>query len=248
MKKTLTILTYLFFATAFTFGYFAFTSEEKTMLYFSACCASFIGIILILYYQLSLEKKLNENITLNSNIETSEEENEEIIVETETTNLEEEVAQRKQQFETYAPTIQASELKTKEDYLISKIVELTNSDIGILYNVDKQITALGTYAHIFDNEEDKTLKKTEGLLGQVIKSKTPMYLKKIPEGYIQIISGLGKSNPNNALLFPLVDNEKVVGIIEIAAFEHYTAVTTKFLEEITSTLIKILKNTPLSNE
>ncbi|MBW6483366.1 MAG: GAF domain-containing protein [Vicingaceae bacterium] len=247
MKRTLTILTYLLFAAAFAFGYFAFTSAENTLIYFSASCASFIGIILILYYQLSLEKKQNENLTLNNNVENSEEE-EERIEETETTNLEEEIAKRKQQFETYIPTITPSELKTKEDYIISKIVELTHSDIGILYNVNQHITAVGTYAHVFDNEEDKTLKKTEGLLGQVVKSKTQMHLTKIPEGYISIISGLGKSNPNNALLFPLVDNEKVVGIIEIAAFEHYTTIATKFLEEITPVLIKTLKNTTSYNE
>lgn len=245
MKKTLNIFTYLFIASALTFGYLAFTSQKSVLTYFSGCIVSFVGIILTLYYQLSLEKKQTETLIKLIQNDALKEEELETNNEENTINFEEEVTKLEQQLDAFIPTIQATEFKTKEDCLISKIAELTHSDLGLLYKIDTQIYVVGTCAHIFENEEDKIFNKTEGILGQVVKSKTTIHLKNIPEGYIKIISGLGKSNPKNVLFFPIIDSEKVIGIIEIAAFELYTEVTKQFLERIIPTLVKIIKGTKL---
>mgnify|MGYP001824916615 CR=1 FL=1 len=40
----------------------------------------------------------------------------------------------------------------------------------------------------------------------------------IPEGYLQVESGLGSSSPDNLLIIPLLLNKETIGIIELASF------------------------------
>lgn len=58
----------------------------------------------------------------------------------------------------------------------------------------------------------------EGLLGQVAASGKSVYLDEVPEGYISIVSGLGTSFPRYLFIFPLLKDQKTIGVIELATF------------------------------
>lgn len=58
----------------------------------------------------------------------------------------------------------------------------------------------------------------EGIPGQVAKNKTIMNLTSLPEGYMQIQSGLGDASPRNLIIIPLLLNKETIGIIELASF------------------------------
>ena len=60
----------------------------------------------------------------------------------------------------------------------------------------------------------------EGIVGQAAKSGKSIYLDEIPEGYIQVVSGLGQSYPKYLLILPLSKNNEVKGILEIATFRE----------------------------
>jgi hypothetical protein len=77
---------------------------------------------------------------------------------------------------------------------------------------------LCAYAYTSDKEPE-AFKIGEGIPGQVAKNKTILNLTAIPEGYLQIQSGLGKSSPNNLLIIPLLLNKETIGIIELASFQ-----------------------------
>ena len=76
----------------------------------------------------------------------------------------------------------------------------------------------------------------DGIVGQVAKSGVPMYLNEIPEGYIQVVSGLGQASPRFILILPLKKKNEVQGILEIATFKATTdmerRMAEKFAEEI----------------
>lgn len=84
---------------------------------------------------------------------------------------------------------------------------------------------------------------TEGLVGRCAFEKLPVYLKEIPEEYIRLTSGLGGSEPNYLLLVPLVINEKVMGVIELASFNEIPQYQIDFLqtlgENIASTISSV---------
>ena len=71
----------------------------------------------------------------------------------------------------------------------------------------------------------------EGLVGQAAAGGRTLYIDDVPEGYIKIISGLGSASPRYLLIVPVKDQNKVLGVIEIASFTHLTEDQRKFVEE-----------------
>jgi hypothetical protein len=76
----------------------------------------------------------------------------------------------------------------------------------------------------------------EGLVGQVAKSGTSIYVDEIPEGYFQVVSGLGKAVPKFILVQPIKKNNTVKGVLELATFralnENERKMAEKFSGEI----------------
>jgi transcriptional regulator with GAF, ATPase, and Fis domain len=81
-----------------------------------------------------------------------------------------------------------------------------------------------TFAYTSDNKPS-SFRLGDGISGQVAKNKTLMHLTSIPEGYLKIQSGLGKSSPTNLLIIPLLLNKETIGIIELASFKIFTEET-----------------------
>ena len=83
----------------------------------------------------------------------------------------------------------------------------------------------------------------EGLIGQAWREKESIYLTEVPENFISITSGLGDANPTALLIVPLVYNEEVVGIIELASFklmqEYEIEMVERVAKSIAATITKV---------
>jgi len=76
----------------------------------------------------------------------------------------------------------------------------------------------------------------QSLIGQVAKSKRPVVVDEIPSGYIKITSGLGEAPPANLAIMPLVFEDQVLGVVELASFTRFTPIQLAFLEQLAETL------------
>jgi signal transduction histidine kinase/CheY-like chemotaxis protein/HAMP domain-containing protein len=76
----------------------------------------------------------------------------------------------------------------------------------------------------------------QSLIGQVAKSKRPIVVDEIPQGYIKISSGLGEAPPANLAVLPVLFEDKVQGVLELASFTKFSKVQVDFLEQLTETL------------
>ncbi len=97
-----------------------------------------------------------------------------------------------------------------------------------------------TYAYHIAESKTFHYEFGEGLAGQVAKEGKLITIKNVPEGYITILSGLGKASPAELILAPVVYNEEVVAILEIASFKHYTRSDETFVQEVTHALSRLI--------
>jgi signal transduction histidine kinase/CheY-like chemotaxis protein len=76
----------------------------------------------------------------------------------------------------------------------------------------------------------------QSLIGQVAKSKKSIVVGDLPENYVKISSGLGEAPPANLAVLPILFEDQVLGVIELASFTSFNPVQTDFLEQLTETL------------
>ena len=137
-------------------------------------------------------------------------------------------------------------LQRLSDQLLSEMVKYMGANQGALFLVNDEqperifLEMKACYAYNRKKFMNSEIEIGEGLVGQVYLEKEYIYLTEIPQDYVQITSGLGDANPRSILMVPLISNEKVNGVIELASFrefqEHEILFCRKIAETVSSTL------------
>ncbi|MDQ0971546.1 two-component system chemotaxis sensor kinase CheA [Neobacillus niacini] len=130
------------------------------------------------------------------------------------------------------------------DMLITKLVPMVGASYGVFYlkevnKSDQYLTRMSSYASL-GTEERKQFRLGEGLIGQCALLKRPIHLNEVPEDYLKIGSGLGEASPRTIMVLPVLFEEDVLAVIEIASFETLSPIQIKLLEKVNNNLgIKI---------
>ena len=82
----------------------------------------------------------------------------------------------------------------------------------------------------------------EGLVGQAVLEREAIYINDVPESYVHISSGLGDASPKCVIILPLMYNDEVFGIIEMATFQNFEAHQVEFLNKICSGIASSIAN------
>ena len=101
---------------------------------------------------------------------------------------------------------------------------------------DTRLRLIAGYGLRADKEAPLQYRLGQSLIGQVAKSKRSIVVADLPEGYVKIGSGLGEASPSNLAVLPILFEDQVLGVIELASFTTFTPVQTDFLEQLTETL------------
>ncbi|GGK02978.1 histidine kinase [Pilimelia anulata] len=76
----------------------------------------------------------------------------------------------------------------------------------------------------------------ESLVGQAARSRRTVLVEDVPAGYVSITSGIGSADPGSLVVLPIVAEEQVLGVIELASVHRFTPVHRAFLELLMETL------------
>jgi hypothetical protein len=91
---------------------------------------------------------------------------------------------------------------------------------GIFY-VEKKgsFEAVSTYALVASTKPYE-FKYGEGLSGQAARNQQLMVLSSLPEGHLEVYSGLGKALPSYLAIVPLIHKGKTVAVIECSGYRY----------------------------
>ena len=103
---------------------------------------------------------------------------------------------------------------------IAKELGIVQGLLFVLNDVDQLFHISGEYAY-FSDEQPRSFPLGETLSGQVAKNQQLLSVKELPEDYITILSGLGKSNPRHLVIVPIICSGKSIGVMELASFKPF---------------------------
>ncbi|MCC5927719.1 MAG: GAF domain-containing protein [Cyclobacteriaceae bacterium] len=132
------------------------------------------------------------------------------------------------------------------DQVLSKLVNYLKANQGGFYITEEdnqggmQLRRISTYAWSKKRFADKVLGLKDNLCGMAVLEQSHIYLKNVPEDFIEITSGLGEAQPKEIIIVPLIFNEKVYGVIEIASFDEFAEYQIDFLLKISENIASAL--------
>jgi ligand-binding sensor domain-containing protein len=122
--------------------------------------------------------------------------------------------------------------------IITAINEYVESQTGIIYFSEKEtdskevLIQRGTYAVEGDKVRKTKILPGEGMVGCCFKEKKVLHLDDLPECYSKLSSGLGEINLKHLILIPIIHENKVEGVIELASFEKLEDYKIHFIETL----------------
>ena len=140
-----------------------------------------------------------------------------------------------------ATKIQRSQkLETFGGLFLTNLAPIVEAAFGAFYFQDgnkKSFSEIASYAASGENElAKKTFKLGEGLIGQCASDNEIIVLEKIPEGYIDIKSGLGSATPTSLIIIPIEFDDEVIGVLELAKFSSFTPLERRLLEQVCNSI------------
>ncbi|WP_291722759.1 GAF domain-containing protein [Bernardetia sp.] len=149
----------------------------------------------------------------------------------------------------------AQDMQALSYQLISNLVHYLGANQGGIYSLEREgdsedakanLVLKAAYAYNQQKFIKQSIPAEQGLLGQAVMEKGYLYFNQISPDYIRLTSGLGEATPSYLLIVPLISNDEVHGVIELASFkvieEYQLAFVIKLSESIAATLANVRSN------
>jgi len=133
--------------------------------------------------------------------------------------------------------------------VLSELAELVNARYGAFYILEQREAAdeaklklFAGYAQKNRNHVSQEFSLSEGLVGQCATDKERIRLSNVPYEYLQITSGIGNAAPIDLVILPVLFENKVKAVIELASFENFSDTHIDFLDQLTESIGIVLNN------
>ncbi len=145
------------------------------------------------------------------------------------------------------------DLNTVAKRILSELAQVVTAHYGTFYILkqedDLQNVKLKLFA-AYGYREEKNIPKqfgiNEGLIGQVASEKERILISNVPRDYIKITSSLGRAKPANLIILPVLFENNVKAVIELASLDKFSETHLELLSQLTES-IGIVLNTIEAN-
>ena len=138
------------------------------------------------------------------------------------------------------------DLTTVGRMLLSELTPLVNAQQGVIYQMGSEESAemvlLSAFAGDGEDGHLRRLKIGEGLVGQCASEKRRMLISELPPNTISIRSGLFEAVPRNVIVLPVLFEDRVKAVIELASLSNFTTSQLAFLEQLTASIGIVLNS------
>lgn len=135
---------------------------------------------------------------------------------------------------------------------ISEFAPVLGVSYGLLYLADPasdegKLELSGSYAILGEGENGVSsvptvVRRGEGLTGQCYQDAKPIVMEHMPEGYVKISSGLGMAEPKMLMIQPILHDNNVIGVLELASIDGFDSERKELLLALCDKFGTILNN------
>jgi HAMP domain-containing protein/CheY-like chemotaxis protein/signal transduction histidine kinase len=130
--------------------------------------------------------------------------------------------------------------------MLSELAPLVNAQQGVIYQMETENSAgmvlLSAFADDGENGHRQHLRVGEGLVGQCAAEKRRMLISDLPQNAVPVRSGLFEAVPRNVIVLPVLFEDRVKAVIELASLSVFTASHLAFLEQLTASIGIVLNS------
>ncbi len=138
------------------------------------------------------------------------------------------------------------DLTTVGRLLLTELTPLVNAHMGVIYQVENEdsprLHLLSAYADDGSNPHPQAMQFGEGLIGQCAMDKRQRLVSDIPSNVVPINSALMRVAPKNVVVLPILFENQVKAVIELASVSAFTTSQMTFLEQLTDSIGIVLNS------
>jgi HAMP domain-containing protein/CheY-like chemotaxis protein/signal transduction histidine kinase len=144
------------------------------------------------------------------------------------------------------------DLKTVARLLMSEVTPLVAAHHGAFYvaefsdEEETELRLIATYGYKERKSVANRFKVGEALIGQAALERKAIVITQAPDDYIKITSALGERQPTSIIVLPVLFEEQVLAVIELASFTPFTEIQQDFLDQLSES-IGVVLNTIQAN-
>jgi CheY-like chemotaxis protein/signal transduction histidine kinase/HAMP domain-containing protein len=131
--------------------------------------------------------------------------------------------------------------------LLSELAPLVNAQHGVIYQMDAERSSprlglLASYADGGDRGAPAELGLGQGLLGQCALERESVLITDVPADAVAVHSGLFAATPRNLVVLPVLFEDEVKAVIELASLGTFTTLHLALLEQLTASIGIVLNS------
>ncbi|MFJ1705591.1 HAMP domain-containing protein [Kitasatospora sp. NPDC088346] len=143
------------------------------------------------------------------------------------------------------------DLPVVAELIMDELTPLVSAQYGAFYLAEDtaagtELNLIGSYAYPDDANRPTRFRLGRSFVGQAARSKRTIAVDDLPADYVSVSSGLGSTSPVGLMVLPIVVEDQVLGVIELATVHTFTPVHRDFLEQLMET-VGVNVNTIVAN-
>ena len=138
------------------------------------------------------------------------------------------------------------DLATVSRMIMSEISPLVTAQHGAFFLTESdngrepELRLIASYGYKQRKTVSNHFKVGEGLVGQAALEGKSILITDAPADYVKVTSGLGEAQPKNIIVMPILFEEQVMAVVELASLRAFSDVNQAFLEQLAETLGVVL--------